>query len=116
LLHPLSLASCLLRLFQPTRSLEEAVAVVALALAFITVAFITVPFIVVVFIVAGFIVVQRYAVEWRWASVLLPSVQLLQEHMEPNAADTIPTHRATRVLAAVIERSVITAPVPVSAA
>jgi len=52
--------------------------------------------------------------------VLLPSVQLLQEHMEPNAADTIPTHRATRVLAAVIERSVtaapITAPVPVSAA
>src|SRR5213080_2825587 len=52
------------------------------------------------------------------ASVLLPSVQLLQEHMEPNAADTIPTHRATRVLAAVIERSVtaapITAPVPVS--
>ena len=88
---------------------------VALALAFITVAFITVPFIVVVFIV-----VQRYAVEWRWASVLLPSVQLLQEHMEPNAADTIPTHRATRVLAAVIERSVtaapIAAPVPVSAA
>jgi hypothetical protein len=50
---------------------------------------------VVVFIVAVFIVVQRYAVEWRWASVLLPSVQLLQEHMEPNAADTIPTHRAT---------------------
>ena len=86
---------------------------VALALAFITVAFITVPFIVVVFIV-----VQRYAVEWRWASVLLPSVQLLQEHMEPNAADTIPTHRATRVLAAVIERSVTAAPitVPVSAA
>jgi hypothetical protein len=101
LLHPLSLASCLLRLFQPTPSLEEAVAAVALALAFITVAFITVPFIVVVFIV-----VQRYAVEWRWASVLLPSVQLLQEHMEPKAADTIPTHRATRVLAAVIERSV----------
>ena len=93
---------------------------VALALAFITVAFITVPFIVVLFIVAVFIVVQRYAVEWRWASVLLPSVQLLQEHMEPNAADTIPTHRATRVLAAVIERSVtaapITAPLPVSAA
>jgi hypothetical protein len=48
--------------------------------------------------------------------VLLPSVLLLQEHMERNAADTIPTHRATRVLAAVIERSVITAPVPVSAA
>jgi len=60
LLHPLSLASCLLRLFQPTPSLEEAVAVVALALAFITVAFITVPFIVV-----AFIVVQPYAVEWR---------------------------------------------------
>jgi hypothetical protein len=50
-----------LRLFQPTPSLEEAVAVVALALAFITVAFITVPFIV----VAAFIVVQPYAVEWR---------------------------------------------------
>jgi hypothetical protein len=60
LLHPLSLASRSLRLFQPTRSLEEAVAVVALALAFITVAFITVPFIVV-----AFIVVQPYAVEWR---------------------------------------------------
>jgi hypothetical protein len=28
--------------------------------------------------------------------VLLPSVLLLQEHMERNAADTIPTHRATR--------------------
>ena len=31
--------------------------------------------------------------------MLLPSVLLLQEHMEPmerNAADTIPTHRATR--------------------
>jgi len=109
LLHPLSLASCLLRLFQPTPSLEEAVVVVALALAFITVAFITVPFIVVVFIVAVFIVVQRYAVEWRWASVLLPSVQLLQEHMEPNAADTIPTQRATRALVAVIERSVTAA-------
>jgi len=80
-----------LRLFQPTPSLEEAVEVVALALAFITVAFITVPFIMV-----AFIVVQPYAVEWRWASVLLPSVQLLQEHMERNAADTIPTHRATR--------------------
>jgi hypothetical protein len=101
-----------LRLFQPTPSLEEAVAVVALALAFIMVAFITVPFIVVVFIVAVFIVVQRYAGEWRWASVLLPSVQLLQEHMEPNAADTIPTHRATRVLAAVIEGSVTAAPSP----
>jgi hypothetical protein len=60
LLHPLLLASCLLRLFQPTPSLEEAVAVVALAAAFITVAFITVPF-----MVAAFIVVQRYAVEWR---------------------------------------------------
>jgi len=58
LLHPVSLASCLLRLFPPTPSLEEAVAVVALVLAFITVAFITVPFIVVVFIV-----VQPYAAE-----------------------------------------------------
>jgi len=56
--------------------------------------------------------------------VLLPSVLLLlQEHMEPmerSAADAIPTHRATRALVAVIERSVtaapITAAVPVSAA
>jgi hypothetical protein len=53
--------------------------------------------------------------------VLLPSVlQEHMEHMEPNAADTNPTHRATRALAAVIERSVtaapITAAVPVSAA
>jgi len=103
-----------LRPFQLTPShIEEALALVALA-------FITVASIAVGFIVVAFIVVQPYAVEWRWASVLLPSVQLLQEHMEPNAADTIPTHRATRVLAAVIERSVtaapITAPVPVSAA
>jgi len=98
-----------LRLFQLTPShTEEALALVVLAL------------VVSAFIAVAFIVVHRYAVEWRWASVLLPSVQLLQEHMEPNAADTIPTHRATRVLAAVIERSVtaapITAPVPVSAA
>jgi hypothetical protein len=31
--------------------------------------------------------------------------------MEPNAADTNPTHRATRPLAAVIERSVTAAPI-----
>ena len=80
-----------MRLFQPTPSLEEAVAVVALALAFITVAFITVPFIV----VAAFIVVQPYAVEWRPALVPLPSALLLMEPMERNAADTIPTQHAT---------------------
>jgi hypothetical protein len=42
---------------------------------------------------------------------------LLQEHITRHAADTIPTHRATRALVAVIERSVsaasITAAVPV---
>jgi hypothetical protein len=38
--------------------------------------------------------------------VLLPSVLLLREHITPrHAADTIPTHRATRALVAVIERS-----------
>jgi hypothetical protein len=58
LLHPLSLASRVLRLFQLTPSLEEALALVALA-------FITVASIVVVFIVVAFIVVQPYAVEWR---------------------------------------------------
>jgi hypothetical protein len=59
LLHPLSLASHVLRLFQLTPSpIEEALASVALA-------FITVRSIVVAFIVVAFIVVQRYAVEWR---------------------------------------------------
>jgi hypothetical protein len=55
--------------------------------------------------------------------VLLQSVLLPQERMEPterNAADTIPTQRAIRALVAVIERSVTLAPiaavVPVSAA
>jgi hypothetical protein len=58
LLHPLSLASRVLRLFQLTPShIEEALALVALA--FIAVASI-VPFIVV-----AFIVVQPCAVEWR---------------------------------------------------
>jgi hypothetical protein len=69
--------------------IEELLALVALelaALAFTTVAF---------------IVVQPYAVEWRWASVLLPLVLLLQEHITRHAADTIPTHRATRALATV---------------
>jgi hypothetical protein len=50
LLHPLSLASGALLLFQltPPHILEEVLALVALA-----------------FIVVAFIVVQRYAVEWR---------------------------------------------------
>jgi hypothetical protein len=46
-------------------------------------------------------------------SVLLPSALLLQEHITRHAADTIPTHRATR---AVIERSVSAAPYPRSGA
>jgi hypothetical protein len=59
LLHLLSLASCVLRLFQLTPShIEE-------ALAFIALAFITVASIAVGFIVVAFIVVQPYAVEWR---------------------------------------------------
>jgi hypothetical protein len=41
--------------------------------------------------------------------VLLPSVLPLQEHIAHHAADTIPTHRATRALVAVIERSVTAA-------
>jgi hypothetical protein len=54
LLHPLSLASRVLRLFRPMPShIEEALASVAPA--FTTVASIAV----------AFIVVQRYAVEWR---------------------------------------------------
>jgi hypothetical protein len=36
--------------------------------------------------------------------VLLPSVLLLQEPITRHAADTIPTHRASRALVAVIER------------
>jgi hypothetical protein len=49
--------------------------------------------------------------------VRLPSVLLLQEHITRHAAaDIIPTNRATRALVAVIERSVIGAAVPVSAA
>jgi hypothetical protein len=64
LLHPLSLASRVLRLFQLTPShIEEALALVALA--FIMVASIVEAFIVVPFIVVAFIVVQPYAVEWR---------------------------------------------------
>jgi hypothetical protein len=42
--------------------------------------------------------------------VLLPWVLLLQEHIPRHAADTILTHHATRALVAVIERSVIAAP------
>jgi hypothetical protein len=63
LLHPLSLASRVLRLFQLTPSLEEALALVALA--FITVSSIVAPLIVAPFIVVAFIVVQPCAVEWR---------------------------------------------------
>jgi hypothetical protein len=79
--------------------IEEVLALVALelaALAFTTVAF---------------IVVQPYAVEWRWASVLLPLVLLLQEHITRHAADTIPTHRATRALATGIERTATATPI-----
>jgi hypothetical protein len=47
-------------------------------------------------------------------------VLLLQEHITRHAADTIPTHRATRDLVVIIECSVsaapITAAVPVSVA
>ena len=54
LLHPLSLASCALRLFQLTPShTEEALALVALA------------FTTVVSIAVASTVVQPYAVEWR---------------------------------------------------
>jgi hypothetical protein len=41
--------------------------------------------------------------------VLLPSALLLQEHIPRDAADIIPTQRATRALVAVIERSVTAA-------
>ena len=41
--------------------------------------------------------------------MLLPSVLLLQEHIPRDAADTIPTQRATRAFVAVIERSVTAA-------
>ena len=44
-------------------------------------------------------VAQPYAVEWRWASALLPSVPLpmeLTEAITGNAAGTIPTDLATR--------------------
>src|SRR5438445_6717878 len=58
LLHPLSLASCALRLFQLTPSHTEEALV---ALAFTTV----------VSIAVASTVVQPYAVEWRWASALL---------------------------------------------
>jgi hypothetical protein len=63
------------------------------------------------FTTVAFIVVQPYAVEWRWASVLLPLVLLLQEHITRHAADTIPTHRATRALATGIERTATATPI-----
>jgi hypothetical protein len=60
LLHPLSLASCLLRLFQLTPShIEEAVAL--LALAFITVALLAVASIVVALLALAFIAVALLA-------------------------------------------------------
>jgi hypothetical protein len=43
--------------------------------------------------------------------VRLPSVLLLQEHITRHAADTIPTHPASRALVAVIERSLTAAPI-----
>ena len=100
LLHPLSLASCALRLFQLTPShTEEALALVALA------------FTTVVSIAVASTVVQPYAVEWRWASELLRSVLVPPELTELIAADTIRTDRASRALATVIECSVTAAPV-----
>jgi hypothetical protein len=39
---------------------------------------------------------QRYAVEWPWASELLPSVPLALTELI--AADTIPIDRATKLL------------------
>jgi hypothetical protein len=118
LLHPLSWASGVLRLFQLTPS-HIAEVLLSVALAFIAVVSIVAAFIVVPFIVVAFIVVC--ALEWRQASVLLPSALLPQEPITRHAADTILTHRATRASAAVIERSVtaaaaIAAAVPVSAA
>jgi hypothetical protein len=99
LLHPLSLASRVLRLFQLTPShIEEALALVALT--FITVASIAV----------AFIVEQRYAVEWLWALELLRSVLVPPEPTELIAADTIRIDRA-RALVAVIERSLTAAPI-----
>jgi hypothetical protein len=68
------------------------IAVGALALA--ALAFITQASIAAVFTVA-----RQYAVEWRWASALLPSALLPTEHTEVitrHAADTTPTHLATR--------------------
>jgi hypothetical protein len=50
------------------------------------------------FIAAVFTVAQPYAVEWRLASALLPSVPLRTELTERNAADTIPTDLATRTV------------------
>ena len=98
LLHPLSLASCALRLFQLTPSHTEEALV---ALAFTTV----------VSIAVASTVVQPYAVEWRWASELLRSMLVPPELTELIGADTIRTDRASRALATVIECSVTAAPV-----
>jgi hypothetical protein len=49
---------------------------------------------------------RRRDKQWRSASVLLPSVLLLQEPIARRAADTILTHRASRALVAVIQRPV----------
>jgi hypothetical protein len=88
LLHPLSLASPVLRPFQLTPlHIEEALELVALA------------FTTVVSIATASTVVQPYAVEWRWASELLRWVPLPLELTVLLAADTIPTDRATRTVA-----------------
>jgi len=60
----------------------------------------------VAFTAVASIVVQWCALEWRWASVLLPSVPLLREHTTRRAADIILTLRATNGLVPVIESPV----------
>jgi hypothetical protein len=85
-----------LRLFQLTPShTEEALELVALA------------FTTVVPIAVASTVVQPYAVEWRWASELLPLVP--PELTELIAADTIRIDRASWALVTVIECSVTVA-------
>jgi hypothetical protein len=85
LLPPLSLTPRVLRLFQLTPShTEEALALVAQAYS------------TVVSIAVAYTAMQRYAVEWPWASELLPSVPLALTELI--AADTIPIDRATKLL------------------
>jgi branched-subunit amino acid transport protein len=70
------------------------IAVGALVLA--ALAFITAALIAALLIAAVFTVARPYAVEWRWASALLPSVPLPTELTEVQAADILPTRLATR--------------------